>query len=104
MRILALAIQRWTFSLLAGAIALLGLIIAWRKPGGEQTIGDYVRHHKEPHKWIMIAVLIVGLADIYFLSITAYKGGLIRHPEIQPGYQPPEATAPANPADTAGRK
>ncbi|HET6401160.1 MAG TPA: hypothetical protein VFH95_07145 [Candidatus Kapabacteria bacterium] len=83
-------------SLVLGAIALLGLILAWRKPGGEQTIGDYVQHHKEPHKWIMIACLVIGLVDIYFVSIAAYKGGLIRHPEIQSGYQPP-AAAPATP-------
>ncbi|HZK76314.1 MAG TPA: hypothetical protein VFD13_05340 [Candidatus Kapabacteria bacterium] len=81
--------QAMDVSLVLGAIALLGLILAWGKKGGEQTIGDYVRHHKEPKQWIMIACLIVGLVDIYFLSVAADKGGLIRHPEIQSGYQPP---------------
>ncbi|MFI5201412.1 MAG: hypothetical protein ACHQNE_03400 [Candidatus Kapaibacterium sp.] len=81
-------------SLVLGAVALFGLILAWNKKGGEQTIGDYIRHHKEPHRWIMIACLVIGLADIYFVSIAAYKGGLIRHPEIQAGYQSPAVSNP----------
>lgn len=83
-------------SIVLGAIALLGLILAWRERGGEQTIGDYVRHHKEPKQWIVIACLVVGLIDIYYLAVAADKGGLIRHPEIQSGYQPP-AAAPTAP-------
>lgn len=76
------------------AIALVGLILAWRKQKMEETIGEYVRHHKEPHKVIVILCLLVGLLDVYFFAMTAYKGGLIRHPEIQSTYQVP-AAAPA---------
>ena len=91
-------------SIVTGVIALLGLILASRKPGGEQTIGEYVRHHKEPPAWTLWATLIVGLVGIYFVSLAAYEGGLIRHPEIQPGYQPPAATAPAAPSDTSSHR
>ncbi len=79
-------------SIAAGAIALVGLILAWTKKGDEQTIGDYVQHHHEPKQWVIIATLVVGLISIYFVSVAAYKGGLIRHPEIQAGYVPPAAT------------
>lgn len=81
-------------SLVLGAVALLGLILASRKPGGEQTIGDYVQHHKEPHRWVMITCLVVGLVDVYFVSVAAYEGGLIRHPEIQASYQLPATPNP----------
>ncbi len=76
-------------SIVDGLIALVALILAWRKPGGEQTIGDYVRHHKEPNQWLIVATLIVGLVQIYYVSVAAYEGGLIRHPEIQSGYVVP---------------
>jgi uncharacterized membrane protein len=88
-------------SIVAGVLALAGLVLAAMQKGGEQTIAEYVRHHKEPNKWILIATLVVGLVSIYYVSVAAYEGGLIRHPEIKPGYQPPAATSPANSADTA---
>jgi hypothetical protein len=83
------------------AVSLLGLILAWRTKEVEATNAinahDYVRHHKEPHKAIIILCLLIGLLDVYFFAMTAYKGGLIRHPEIESGFQSQSpATAPVD--------
>jgi hypothetical protein len=80
-------------SIILGVIALVGLILAWKKKenSGMVSVGQYVRHHKEPHKVIVIICLVVGLFDVYLLALTANAGGQIRHPEIVQGFQAPVA-------------
>ena len=83
-----------TVSFALAGIAFIGLIVAWRKKdesGVDNSISNYVRHHKEPHKLFVIACLLGGLLDIYMLAKTAELGGAIRHPEIRSGYQVPAA-------------
>jgi hypothetical protein len=75
-------------------IALAGLILAWRKPesiASSTDVSAYIRHHKEPHKWIVIVCLVGGLLEVSTFAVTAYRGGLIRHPEIQSSFPVPAA-------------
>jgi hypothetical protein len=76
------------------AVALVGLILAYRKPESVADSTDataYTRHHKEPNKWIVILCLIGGLLEVATFAKTAYQGGLIRHPEIQSSFPVPAA-------------
>jgi hypothetical protein len=81
-------------SYLVAVISLAGLILAWRKPESVSDSSDataYTRHHKEPHKWIVIVCLLGGLLEVGTFAVTAYRGGLIRHPEIQSSFPLPFA-------------
>jgi hypothetical protein len=83
---------------ITGAIALVGLIFGFRREdrATETTPRAYVRWHLSPPRWAVVLSLVGGLATVYFMSVTAYTGGEIRHPEIETGYQPPAAlTQPA---------
>jgi hypothetical protein len=83
----------------AGVFGLIGLILAYRRKDktAESNPELYIRWHKSPPRWAVVVCLLLGLADIYFMSITAYTGGEIRHPEIRSGYEAPVAPAPATP-------
>ncbi|HEY3873832.1 MAG TPA: hypothetical protein VGM92_00010 [Candidatus Kapabacteria bacterium] len=77
-------------------VSLIGLIIAWQKsdtPIVSHDRAEYIRHHKEPPKWVMIVVLIAGLLEMSVFARTAYLGGLIRHPEIQSSFPVPADTS-----------
>jgi hypothetical protein len=77
------------------AVALVGLILAWKKsddPSEAKDTMGYIRHHKEPPTWIMIVILLGALLEMSFFTKTAYQGGLIRHPEIQSSFPVPVAT------------
>ena len=96
-----IAAADWAIDISYGvaAIALIGLILAYRKPESVADSTDataYTRHHKEPNKWIIILCLVGGLFEVSTFAKTAYRGGLIRHPEIQSSFP-----VPAAPADTA---
>jgi hypothetical protein len=86
---------------ITGAVALIGLVFAWRRKdkvqivssnGTETTVQSYVRYHKAPHTGFVIACLVLSLFEISVIARTAYLGGKIRHPEIESSYQAP-ATA-----------
>ncbi len=79
-------------SYLLAAVAVVGLYITWRKQDSAQATSDpvgYSTHHKEPPAWVMIASLIIALWTVSVMARTAYLGGVIRHPEIEPGFKPP---------------
>ena len=81
-------------SYLVAVISLVGLILAWKKTDDRATSSDavsYVRHHKEPNNWIIVLCLVGGLFEVSTFALTAYRGGLIRHPEIQSSFQVPPA-------------
>ena len=97
---------------LTAIVALAGLVFAWRRKdetniissnGSETTVQTYVRRHKVPHTGFVIACLILSLFEISVIARTAYLGGMIRHPEIESGFQVPNAspsdTAKSNPKD-----
>ncbi|SRR5581483_7074980 len=88
-------------SYVLAVVALVGLILAWRKNDSPDTAAQpitYTRRHKEPHLAIMIATLVIGLAVAGLMANAAYHGGMIRHPEIEPNYNnpaKPDTTIPA---------
>lgn len=76
---------------ITGGVALVGLFFAWRRKDRAEGSDPeyYVRSHKAPPRWAIVTCLLLGAVCIYFLSVTAYTGGLIRHPEIQTSYTAP---------------
>lgn len=77
---------------LLAAVAIVGLYLSWRKEDAPKATSDalgYARHHKEPHAVVMIASLVIALLTVALMAKTAYLGGVIRHPEIEPGFQTP---------------
>jgi hypothetical protein len=77
-------------------VSLVGFILALKKPNTTLISTDtdeYFRHHKEPPQWIILVCLIAGLLEVSVFAMTAYRGGLIRHPEIQSSFQLPTPAA-----------
>lgn len=71
----------------AGALSLLGLVLAFRRKDVviDKTNGhayEAYRRYKEPPSWAMIVVLVVGLVQVAAMMRTANLGGEVRHPEI----------------------
>lgn len=82
---------------ITGGLALIGLIFAFRRKdrADEALPRAFVRWHQSPPRWAVVICLFGGLATVYFMSVTAFTGGEIRHPEIRSGYLPPAgATQP----------
>jgi hypothetical protein len=78
---------------ITGAVALIGLILGFRRKdrADEAAPRLYVRWHLSPPRWAVVLSLLGGLATVYFMSVTAYTGGTIRHPEIESGYAVPDS-------------
>jgi hypothetical protein len=92
---------------LTAAVALVGLIAAWRRKekvqlvstnGNETIANDYVRYHKAPHTPVVVLCLLLSLVSVSVLARVAYLGGKIRHPEIDASFKaPPAADSTASP-------
>jgi hypothetical protein len=84
---------------ITGAIALVGLIFGFRRKDRSDEAAPrlYVRWHLSPPRWAVVLSLLGGLATMYFMSVTAYTGGTIRHPEIESGYTMPAASTHETP-------